>query len=162
MNADPCGTGSKMLEESVSHMQILGWSQRPYRKDRLPMCLFLLSSTGQIQNNTYRAFVCITCYLGQSATYKPAGQSFPDFGVWVSVDFDLKYKILWGETRDHGGQLFMKEKKLQKKILHNYSKISTPWNIRLTQVLVEGETTLCFLADCSKQYAKMASSQQLF
>ena len=23
-------------------------------------------------------------------------------GVWVLVDFDLKYKILWGETRAHG------------------------------------------------------------
>jgi len=33
--------------------------------------------------------------------YKPAGQSFRDFGVWVSVDFDSKYKILWGETRDN-------------------------------------------------------------
>ena len=33
--------------------------------------------------------------------YKPAGQSFPNFWVWVSADFDSKYKILWGETRDH-------------------------------------------------------------
>jgi hypothetical protein len=43
--------------------------------------------------------------------YKPAGQSFPDFGVWVSVDFDSKYKIVWGETRAHGVRfLFMKRK----------------------------------------------------
>ena len=34
--------------------------------------------------------------------YKPAGQCFPDCGVWVSVDFLSKYKILWGETRAHG------------------------------------------------------------
>jgi len=58
--------------------------------------------------------------------YKPAGQSFPDFGVWVSVDFDTKYKILWGETRDQGVPIHERRKKLQKKNLHNYSKISTP------------------------------------
>jgi len=34
--------------------------------------------------------------------------------VWVSVDFDSKYKILWGETRDHGVPIH-EEKKLQKK-----------------------------------------------
>ena len=43
--------------------------------------------------------------------YKPAGQSFPDFGVWVSVDFDSKYKILWGETRDHGVPIHERKKK---------------------------------------------------
>ena len=72
--------------------------------------------------------------------YKPAGQSFPDFGVWVSVDLDSNYKILWGETRDHGVPIHERKKKLQKKNLHNYSKIITPCNIRLTQVGEEGET----------------------
>jgi len=93
--------------------------------------------------------------------YKPASNSFPDFGVWASVDFDSKYKILWGETRDHGVPIHERWKKLQKKNLHNHSKISIPCIIRLTQVGVEGETTLCFQADCSKKYAKIASSQQL-
>ena len=49
----------------------------------------------------YGAFVCIILVLHWLVCYKPAGQSFPDFGVWVSVDFDSKYKIVWGETRDH-------------------------------------------------------------
>ena len=74
----------------------------------------------------------------------------PGFTVWVSVDFDSKYKILWGETRDHGVPIHERKKKFQKKNLHNYSKISTPCNIRLTQVGVERENTLCFLADCRK------------
>ena len=39
-------------------------------------------------------------YFDQSV--KPAGQCFPDCGVWVSVDFDSKYKILWGKARAHG------------------------------------------------------------
>ena len=46
--------------------------------------------------------------------YKPAGQSFPDFGVWVSVDFDSKYKILWGETRDHGVAIHERKKTSKK------------------------------------------------
>ena len=48
--------------------------------------------------------------------YKPAGQSFPDFGVWVSVDFDSKYKIVWGETRDHRIPILEEIKKLKKRI----------------------------------------------
>ena len=70
--------------------------------------------------------------------YKPAGQSFPDFGVWVSVDFDSNYKIVWGETRDHRIPMLEVIKKVEKKNLHNYSNISTPHTIRLTQVEVEG------------------------
>ena len=58
--------------------------------------------------------------------YKPAGQSFPDFGVWASVYFDSKYKIVWGETRDHKIPILEEIKKLKKKNLHNYSNISTP------------------------------------
>jgi len=60
--------------------------------------------------------------------------------VWVSVDFDPKYKIVWGETRDHRIPILEEIKKVEKKNLHNYSNISTPCNIRLTQVGVEGET----------------------
>ena len=51
---------------------------------------------------------CLVCY-------KPAGQSFPDFGMWVSVDFDSKYKIVWGETRDHRIPFFEEIKKVEKK-----------------------------------------------
>ena len=46
--------------------------------------------------------------------YKPAGQSFPDFGVWVSVDFDSKYKIVWGETIHHRIPILEEIKKLEK------------------------------------------------
>ena len=46
--------------------------------------------------------------------YKPAGQSFADFGVWVSVDFDSKYKILWDETRDHGVPIHERKKSSEK------------------------------------------------
>ena len=49
------------------------------------------------------------------------------------------------------GYLFMKKKKVQNKNLQNYSNIYNPYNIRLTQVGVEGETrTVYFLADYSK------------
>jgi len=65
--------------------------------------------------------------------------------VWGTVDFDSKYKILRGETRAHGVPIYEKEKKGQNKNQHNYSKISTPYNISLTHVEVEG---VCFLADC--------------
>ena len=83
--------------------------------------------------------------------YKPAGQCFPDCGVWVSVDFDSKYKILLGETRAHGVPIHEEEKKFETRIyICNYSHISTLYNMRLRQVGVEGETELCFLADCSR------------
>ena len=74
--------------------------------------------------------------------YKPAGQCFPDCGVWVSVDFDSKYKILWGETRAHGVTIYEEEKKVPNQNLHNYFNIYTPYSIRLTHVGVEG---VCFL-----------------
>ena len=45
--------------------------------------------------------ICLYNMLHWLVCYKPAGQSFPEFGVWVSVDFDSKYKIVCGETRDH-------------------------------------------------------------
>jgi len=48
--------------------------------------------------------------------YKPAGQSFPDFGVWFSVDFDSKYKIVWGETKDHEVAIHERKKNFKKRI----------------------------------------------
>ena len=79
----------------------------------------------------YGAFFCLI-------RYKLTGQYFPDCGVWVTVDFDSKYKILWAESIGPMGNLFMKEKKVQNKNLHNYSNISTPmYNIRLMHVVVE-------------------------
>ena len=78
--------------------------------------------------------------------YKPAGQCFPGCGVWGSVDFDSKYKILWGETRAHGEPIHEEKKSSkQESTVHNYSNISTPFSITLTHVGVEG---VCFLADC--------------
>ena len=104
---------------------------------------------------------CLYNMLHWLVCCKPAGQSCPDFGVWVSEDFDPKYQILWGETRDHGVPIHERRKKVQKKNLHNYSKISTPCNIRLTHVGVEGETHTVLPSRLSQQKAKMANSWQL-
>ena len=52
-------------------------------------------------------------YYLTSLLYKPAGQCFPDCGVWVPVDFDSKYKVLWGETIAHGVPIHEEEKKFQ-------------------------------------------------
>ena len=58
------------------------------------------------------------------------------------------------------GYLFMKKKKkFQTRIYIIIPNFSTPYNIRLTQVGVEEETILSFLADCSKQNAKVTSSR---
>ena len=51
---------------------------------------------------------------------------------WVSVDFDSKYKILWGETRAHRIPIHEEEEKVQSKNLHNYSNTSTPYSIIMT------------------------------
>jgi len=59
------------------------------------------------------------------------------------------------------GYLFMKKKKFKTRIYIIIPNFSTPYNIRLAQGGVEGETILSFLADFSKQYAKVASSRQL-
>ena len=56
----------------------------------------------------------------------------------------------------------MKKKKIQNKNLHNDSKISTPYNNRLTHVGVEGVTCTVLPSRLSKKYAKMASIRQLF
>ena len=82
--------------EKINIFQIESQGQRHYRKDRLPRAYFCYRQLAKLR--LYRAFVCITRYFGWSAA-TPALQCFPDCGVWVSVDFDLKYKILWGETR---------------------------------------------------------------
>jgi len=63
----------------------------------------------------YWASVCIMYYL-TSLLYKSAGQCFPDCGVWVSVDFDSKCKILCGETRAHGVPIHEEEKKFKTRI----------------------------------------------
>ena len=55
------------------------------------------------------AFVCIICYLSKSATIKLTNV-FMVAVWWFTVDFDLKCKILWGETRAHG-YLFMRRRK---------------------------------------------------
>ena len=60
--------------------------------------------------------------------------------VGVSVDFNSKYKIYGVKLGTHGVLIHERRKKVKNKNLHNYSKISTPCNIRLTQVGVEGET----------------------
>jgi hypothetical protein len=51
-----------------------------------------------------------------SVCYKPAGQSFPGRGVLDSVDFDSKYKILWGETRAHGVPIHKEKNKFKTRI----------------------------------------------
>ena len=47
-------------------------------------------------------------YFGQSATIKLT-IVFMVAGWWATVDLDSQYKIVWGETRAHGGYLFMKK-----------------------------------------------------
>ena len=112
-----------------------GQDQRPCRKDRLPRAYFCCRQLAK-----FRIVRCICLYnmLHWLVCYKPAGHSFPDFGVWVSVDFDSKYKIVWVESRDHRILILEEKKKVEKKNLQNYSNISTPHTIRMTQVGVEG------------------------
>ena len=82
--------------------------QRPYRKDRLPRAYFCCRQRAKFR--IVRG-ICLYNMLHWLVCYKPAGQSFPDFGVWVSVDFDSKYKILCRETRDHGVPIQERKKK---------------------------------------------------
>ena len=53
--------------------------------------------------------LCLVCY-------KPTSQCFPDCGVWVTEDFDSKYKILWGETRAHVEPIHEEEQKFKSRI----------------------------------------------
>ena len=63
----------------------------------------------------YGTFVCIMHYLDQSAT-SYLNHVFLVAWCWVSVDFDSKYKILWGETRAHGVPIHKEEKKFKTRI----------------------------------------------
>ena len=45
--------------------------------------------------------ICLYKTLPWLVCYKPAGQCFIGWGVWVTVDFDSKYTILLSETRAH-------------------------------------------------------------
>ena len=85
------------LSLSVNNLLLYGIPvpQRPYRKDRLPRAYFCCRQLAKFR------IVQGICLYNMLVCYKPAGQSFPDFGVWVSVDLDSKYKIVCGETRDH-------------------------------------------------------------
>ena len=122
------------------------WHQRPYRRDRLPRAFVLLSSTGQSQNFTGH----LSVEYASSASLLQANWRMFSW-LWDIVDFDSKYKILRGETSAHGVPIHEKEKKGQNNNLHNYSKISSPCNIRLTHVGVE---RVCFLADCLSSMQK--------
>jgi len=42
--------------------------------------------------------ICLYNMLHWLVCYRPAGQSFPDFGVWVSVDFDLYWENIIDES----------------------------------------------------------------
>ena len=69
-------------------------------------------------------------YFGQSATIKLT-HIFMVVGWWVTVDFDSQYKIVWGETRAHGGTNSCKKTEFKKRICRI---ILTSYNIRLTHV----------------------------
>ena len=100
----------------------------------------------------YGASVCRMYYFDQSAINQLYLQCFPDYGVWVSVDFDSKYKILWGETRAHDVvPICEEEEKFKTRIYIIIPIFTPPYSIRLTHVGVEG---VCSLAE-------MASSRQL-
>ncbi len=115
------GETTPLMHHPVSKM---GRYQRPYRKDRLSsayFCCLHLAKYWIVRG------ICLYNLLHWLVCYKPTSQSFPDFGVLVSVDFDSKYRIAWGETRDHSIlYLLLKRWKSWKKNLHNYSNISTP------------------------------------
>jgi len=56
------------------------------------------------------------------------------------VDFDSKYNILCGETRAHRVPIHEEEEKFKARIYIIIPIFPPPYNIRLTQVGVEGET----------------------
>ena len=87
----------------------LGGNQRPYRKDRLPRDFYCCR---QLANLRILRRICLYNMLVWIVCYKPAGQCFLGCGVWGSVDFYSKYKILWGVTRAHGVPIHEEEKKL--------------------------------------------------
>jgi len=86
---------------------------------------------------------CICLYnalLGPVCTTSYLNHVFLVAGCWVSVDFDSKYKILWDETRAHRVPIHEEEKKFKTRIYIISAKFQPPYNIRMTQVGVEGET----------------------
>jgi len=92
-----------------------------------------------------RAFVCMIRYFSQSVTIKLA-HVFMVAGWWVTVDFDSKYKILWGETRAHGVLVPYRFLLMKKQIKTRICLIiPTPYNIILAHVGVEGEVWWIFL-----------------
>ena len=83
--------------------------QRPCRRDRLPRAYFCcrqLAKFGIVRG------ICLYNMLVWLVCYNPTLHCFPDCGVWVSVDFDSKYKILWGVKLGPMGYLFKKKKKV--------------------------------------------------
>ena len=65
--------------------------QRPYRKDRLPRDFYCCR---QLANLRIFRGICLYNTLVGIVCYKTAGQCFSGCGVWGTVDFDSKYKIL--------------------------------------------------------------------
>jgi len=85
---------------------------------------------------------------------------FTGCGVWGNVDFDSKYKILWGETRAHDVLIHEERIKFKTRIyLHNYSNISTPLWYQIDACWGGGGVLPSRL---SKLYPNMACSRQLF
>ena len=83
-----------------------------YKKDHIEKIDFqelIFAVVNWPNSKLYGASVC------KMYCYKPAGQCFPDCGLWVSVDFDSKCKILWGETRAHGVPIHEEEEEKNSK-----------------------------------------------
>ena len=97
-----CLNGDRISEKMV-YVPVHTKDHR-YRKDRLPRAYFCCR---QLAKFRIVRGICLYNTLHWLVCYKPAGQSFPEFGVWVSVDFDSKYKIVWGETSRAGHSLFI-------------------------------------------------------
>ena len=55
--------------------------------------------------------ICLSNMLLWPVYYK---QVFLVIGWWATVDFYSKYKILWGETRDHGVPIHERKKTSKK------------------------------------------------
>ena len=70
---------------------------KDYERDKDDQGIFLLSSTGQIENCTEHLSVLYGRYLSQSATIKLM-HVFLVEGWWVTIDFDSKYKISCGNS----------------------------------------------------------------
>ena len=69
--------------------------------------------------------------------------------------------MLWGETRDHGVPIHERIQKFKTRIFIIISIFPPPIISDWRKLGWMGRLTLCFLADCCKWYAKMASSRLL-